>query len=613
MESIRSIERYKDREPSDINDITILLLELEDYLNSIFHENSWFRQKKSMQKTEIEDTIETLTKYMNIIHDYYAKNSHDIISDNIEINYYFVDIMTNAIIILYIYIYHYNIYDIDNHYIMDVFKKSYKEALIFFMQRIIDNCYIDNSKSIPTDQLMFKFKDIIYNNVPECRRYVSIQTKLITNFINKISVFYKIQPSNKRYVTMPKYTGICWFISFIVGITYSDKNKQLLLDKYKENRINIKDEDISSLSSIEIFTTLIYTIITEITQSNKTYNNIDEQHLNELNIYLKKTPIQCLIKLINEYNEYKKNGTDIPNEYMFIKDYLDKKHNEHYDINDYEKLGNFGIELHNYFCLNLLYKFLNITSMYLLKSGDKIYTYDTNIKNPDVILINANTNTFTGESLMSEHNRSSLNAGNGNINYIDITSDIEYTPLNIMYNGNNYELDYILYGSDHYNSWNNTGHAIVALSYDNNDYFYDSRYFIREFKHRDITLRYPCPLLKKEWKQDYKNNNSDKFCIKKCFHTYINPRSTLYLKTKNLSEDNICYTINNDIICCYVKVSREMTGGNKYYKFTNNKVEFQYKNKKYIRNIYINSKKKYVRLNNEYILLSKIKTYLKKS
>jgi hypothetical protein len=48
-------------------------------------------------------------------------------------------------------------------------------------------------------------------------------------------------------------------------------------------------------------------------------------------------------------------------------------------------------------------------------------------------------------------------------------------------------------------------------------------------------------------------------------------------------------------------------GGNSNYKKTNNKVEFTYKNKKYSRVIYINAKnKKYVRLNNEYLLLSKL-------
>ena len=61
---------------------------------------------------------------------------------------------------------------------------------------------------------------------------------------------------------MPKYTGICWFVSFIVGITYSDKNKELLLNKSTINNVNCKkDIDIFKLSAKEIFTTLIYRII----------------------------------------------------------------------------------------------------------------------------------------------------------------------------------------------------------------------------------------------------------------------------------------------------------------------------------------------------------------
>jgi len=628
MDSANIIEKYTDREPTDINDINdipILLIELEKYLNLILHDNSWFREKSSRQKSsrqkeeqkkQIQETINTLTNYMNIIHDYYNKISQETISNNIDINYQFVDTMTNAIIILYTYIYHYNIFDIENHHIMDVFKTSYKDPLIFFMERIIDNCYAVSSKSIRTDELLFNFKDIIYNNEPKCPTHMKTQISVINDFINKIAIFYKIQPSNNRFVTIPKYTGICWFVSFIIGITYSDKNKQLLINKYKENQANIKnDEHISSLSSNEIFTTLIYRIITNITKDNKTYNDINIKDLNELNIYLKKTPIQCLIKLINDYIENYKEKP-IPNEYIFIKEYLDDKNIEHYEpynLNEYEKLGKFGIKLHNYFCLNLLYRFLNIKSLYLLKSGDNIYSYDTNNTDPDVILINANTNIHSGESLKDYHNLSSINAGNGPINYEDITSKITYTPLNITYNGNNYELDYILYGSDEHNSWNNTGHAIVALSYNNKEYFYDSRYFIHEYMYNGTILRYPCPLLNTAWKEDYKNNKTGYFCIKKCFHTNINPRSNLYLKTKDLSEENICYKRTDDIICCYVKIPTEFTGGSKYYKFTNNKVEFQYNNKKYIRNIYINSKKKYVRLNNEYILLSKIKTYLKKS
>jgi hypothetical protein len=205
------------------------------------------------------------------------------------------------------------------------------------------------------------------------------------------------------------------------------------------------------------------------------------------------------------------------------------------------------------------------------------------------------------------------------INYTDITSNIIYDKPNnyIIYNNNRYELDYILYTSDIYNSWKEIGHDIVALTYNNEEYFYDSRYYIREYTYNGKTLRYPCPLLRKNWKNDYYTQDGH-FCIKKCYHTEIkNPRSSLYLNTKNLSEENICYKSNTDIICCYVKVPEpevpepevpETLGGNINYKITNNKIEFQYKNKKYIRNIYINSKKKYVKLNNEYILLSKIKS-----
>ena len=286
-----------------------------------------------------------------------------------------------------------------------------------------------------------------------------------------------------------------------------------------------------------------------------------------------------------------------------------------YTIDEYEKLGTFGIQLHNYFFLNLLYRFLNINSLYLLKSPDKIFTYETTNTNPDVIIINTNTNIFACDRLMYNHANSSKIAGY-DIKYTDISSYIEYTPYKIRYNNNNYELDYILYGADIDNSWKKTGHSIVALNYNNDEYFYDSRYFIKEYNYNGKTLRYPCPLLKKEWKKDY-YNRTNKFCIKKCFHTDINERSNLYRSTKDLSEDNICYTSNDDIICCYVKVSEEIAGeirgGNKDYKITNNKVEFQYKNKKYIRNIYINTKKKYVKLNNQFILLSKLKKDLKNS
>ena len=328
MENIKEYNTFFEsqiiQEISDINNVEILLQKLEDYLNSILREIPWFRNNKwqyskiKPSKEQINDTIIILTRYMNIIHNYYAKISHDIIQYNIDINYHFIDTMTTAIIILYSYIFNYNIYDVENHVIDNIYHPS---ILIFFMRKIINNCYVIDY-SIEDKDLLFKFKDVIYNKPPECRKSVETQTKLVVEFINKISVFYKIQPLNTRYVTMPKYTSICWFVSFIVSITYSDKNKKLLLDKLTENERNYKkDINISELTSNEIFTTLIYRIIKEITEDTKRYCDIDETSMNELNIYLKETPIQFLIKIVNEYYE-SQNKSGFPHEYSFIKDYI---------------------------------------------------------------------------------------------------------------------------------------------------------------------------------------------------------------------------------------------------------------------------------------------------
>ena len=629
---------YYNKKDTNINDIVELLKIFEKYLVSIYKPLHWFSDNKKNRES-YNVIINTLIKYMNIVYNYYDKIPITRISHNIDINYKFIDTMTIAIIILYSYIYQYNISSIEKHKTDEPIIQNKYSTLSYMMYRIIINCY--KIYIMPKkEQLLFKFKEIIYNNEPKCYIFVKQQISLVIDFIRKIKKFNEIKPSNERYITIPKYTGICWFISFIVGICYSDKNKKLLLHNKKINEINNKqNENISKLSANEIFTTLIYKIIYQITEKNKTYNNIDKKTIDELNIYLKETPIKFLIKLVNEYFE-SSNKKEFEEEYSFINDYILKKnYKTPYTLNDYNKLGDFGMQQYNYFFLNILYKFLNINSLYLLKAKSKFYTYKSENKNPDIIIINKTSNEFTGERFMESHIINSKIAGYSNVKYEDITKDIVYTPQSITYNNNNYELDYILYGSDYQNSWKNTGHAIVALNYNNKEYFYDSRYYINEYIYNGHKLRYPCPLLEKEWKKDFSSSNN-KFCVKKCFHSEIEERSAFYLDAKELTEENICYTKNTDIVCCYVKVKTKHiikepiiktdnmvefiyktkkykhdiyinTKNEKYIKFNkeytinNNKVVFIYKNKKYKRNIYINTKnKKYIKLNKEFILLS---------
>lgn len=599
-------DRY-DIESSNITQVVELLKIFQIYLDSIYLEvfRLRFRLKSGKPQVNFKTVIDTLTKYMIIIYNYYNKIDIYTISHNIDINYHFVDTMTVAIIILYSYIYFQNISHIDSHRTDSIsirYGKYTDSTLKFIMYRILTNCYTVVNTPKP-NEILYKFKDIIYNSEPQCRKFIENQTNVIVDFIKKISRFNGIKPSNSRYVTIPKYTGICWFVSFVVGICYSDGNKALLLEKETINNSKIKtSEDNTTLTATEIFTTLIYRIINEITKERKTYNEIDETTMNELNIYLKKTPIQFLLKLLNDYTTNNISDYDDYDliEYSCILKHINDKSYKSINLNDIDKLGDFGINNYNYCFLVVLYKLVNINSLYLLKSKDKWQVYNNVNKNPDILIVN--TTSGSEDFITTQH----TNINGKKVQYIDITEDITYNTQEITFNGHKYELDYIIYGSDSRNSWENTGHAIVALNYDKNEYFYDSRYYISEYTYKEHTLRYPCPLIKQSWKQDY-ISNSAKFCVKKCFHTEINHLSQLYRNSKDLTEDDICYTSNSDMVCCYVKSKEEVkkTGGENLTS-TRKKISFVIDNKKYERIIYIdNNGIEYIKFNKKSIRILK--------
>ena len=601
--------KYSKVSKSNINDVLKILNKFKKYLDTIYLNISEFKPN-----TNYDNIIETLKNYMNIIYNYYDKIEISELENNININYQFIDVMTIAIIILYSYIFFNNK--------SKIIKNKKDTTFTFIMHKILIKYYAAISSPI-NKKTFYKFKIIIYNNKPNQKSY-------IIDFINKISKFNKIKPSDKRYFTIPQYTGICWLISFIVGICYSDKNKALLIKKFNFNKNNYKkDEPIANISAKQIFTTLIYRIIKEITEVRKRYDEIDEKTTNELNIYLKETPIKFLIKLINEYY-YNPNKDDYSKEYIFIKDYINvmqylltKKYfikkikiinqkfkekgsdkndiindiiklkeiypYDYYYFNDlfnnyiklynfyvkndktkinlfdkeipisidkfkkitgvnykpltidnFLKLGNVGLHRYNNLFLKVLYKFLNIDSLYLIKTYNKFYTYENNDTIPDIILIDIDNDYYIIDNIK--------------VAIKEIVDKITYESTDIIsYKGQKYAIDYILNFSDVDNSWKKAGHVNVVLNYNNEEYFYDSSYSIKKYIHKNKTLRYSCPLLKKEWKKDFASKKS-KFCIKKCFHTNLNDKSKLFNDFKNAANENICYSSNNKNICCYVKV-----------------------------------------------------------
>ena len=602
--------KYSKVSKSNINDVLKILKKFKKYLDTIYLNISEFKPN-----TNYDNIIETLKNYMNIIYNYYDKIQISQLENNININYQFIDVMTIAIIILYSYIF-FN----DK---TKIIKNKKDTTFKFIMHKILIKYYAGISSPI-NKKTFYKFKIIIYNNKPNQKSY-------IIDFINKISKFNKIKPSNKRYFTIPQYTGICWFIAFIVGICYSDKNKELLIKKFNSNKKNYKkDEPIANLSAKQIFTTLIYRIIKEITENGKRYDEIDGKTINELNIYLKETPIKFLIKLMNEYY-YNPNKDDYSKEYIFIKDYINEmqfnltkkyfinkikiinnkikekginkndirkdiiklKEIYPYDyyyfyhlfdnykklfnsyildnflivlrlrnmkpisinkfkkitginykpltIDNYKKLGDFGLATYDNIFLKALYKFLNINCLYLIKTKNKFYTCENNNTIPDIILISIDNDNYIIDNI--------------SLDVKEIIDKITYESTDIIYyKGHKYAIDYILHSSDQNNSWDNSGQVIVALNYNNEEYLYDSSYFIKKYIHKNKTLRYSCPLLKKEWKKDFVSSKKTKFCIKKCFHTNLNHKSKIHNDYKHVNTESMCYTFNNEITCCYVKV-----------------------------------------------------------
>ena len=210
-------------------------------------------------------------------------------------------------------------------------------------------------------------------------------------------------------------------------------------------------------------------------------------------------------------------------------------------IDNFLKLGDFSLATYDNLFLKVLYNFLNINCLYLVKVKNKFYTYENNNTIPDIILISIDYDNY-----IIDNKKEDLK---------EIVAKITYESTDIIYyNGQKYAIDYILQGSDQYNSWHNLGHMIVALNYNNEEYFYDSSYSIKKYIHKNKTLRCSCPLLKKEWKKDFIASKKTKFCIKKCFDTNLNDKSKIHNDYKHVNTESICYTFNHEITCCYVKV-----------------------------------------------------------
>jgi hypothetical protein len=387
------------------------------------------------------------------------------------------------------------------------------------------------------------------------------QIKAIELFLNtlKKDIFYKIlqirnlyikiNSKNINYITIPQYTNICWYISLITGIAYSDLSKQLIYSKHKHERIFDNK-----------FKEMIMYIINNITKDYKEYDYTNY----DLFEYLKKTPIKILNNIIlnvltfflNDFtnkdlvkinnNIIYFSNNKIKNEFLeYIKKFKYTRYS--YFVRFFNKnINDNKINLNTTSEYGLLHKTENHIILYLYNLLDiKIKYFYVNSIDDNLLFFKSKieTDDDNPDTIILEYN-------NENIYYQDYYEQI-FLPINrhdiangiITYNGNNYKLDYILHHDNHKECKFDIGcgHCIVGISYNNIEYIYDSATL---FKKIDDIYDIPCSLIKQKWSKDI--NKDITYCTYDC-------KYNLECKIDD-NRTNFCYTFNNDIIYIYVKI-----------------------------------------------------------
>jgi hypothetical protein len=153
---------------------------------------------------------------------------------------------------------------------------------------------LNNAIEILTDEERLKHNS---DEIQELKQLLAYQLNILTESNDEL-----LEIKESSFITIPQYGAICWFISMLTCLTYSDKNKQLLLEKKEINEekiIDIKDFS-DDMKSDEIFVSFIYYIINKITKDFNKYNKQLKKNC-DLFYYLKKVPIFFLTTMIGEY------------------------------------------------------------------------------------------------------------------------------------------------------------------------------------------------------------------------------------------------------------------------------------------------------------------------
>jgi hypothetical protein len=493
----------------------------------------------------------------------------------------FYDIKTNKITSIKNIVRKYN-YEILN--IQKPFNKILP-YLLHFSTKYLDNIDYNPHYKVPNNPL-----DIITSK--------KTMIEYIKYYIYHINNTIFIKPNiNNNYITIPQYKNICWFVSMITGIAYSDMSKNLLLSN-KKARFNNK---------YQAFNDFIFYIIDNITKNHKTYNENFSKDCEILKV-LKKQPTKVITSLIINYTKYNENKciTSLLNIIkLAITDNFSKKIKYYRNkiVNKYD-FNYFLCKFISHLPLNIFTDFIQVLNIKnindfnnkkkILKTLLKIkikdyydkfkistiygsysreidiisFFYDIlHIKNlcckcykvDDIISTNyIKGDTISPDIILLEFINNPNNIKKNDIN-ITININININSKEIIFNGNKYKLDYIINSSNDILSCNTCGHTISAIHYNKQQYFYNTSNEINLIKcngndnendNGNDKIYIPCFLIKNNWtKKIFTNVN---YKLQKCSYIEINP---LNISQKdNIIEENLYYNFSSDIVYVYVKI-----------------------------------------------------------
>lgn len=438
----------------------------------------------------------------------------------------------------------------------------------------------------------------------------NIYKYIIKNYNLLKSVSNNVQ---NDYITIPQYTGICWFSAMLTGMCYSDASRNLINSKI--NSITTSENNKSDQLFIDIVKKIleVSTIFLRYDKNLSTHCDLFKFFKYKLTEYLMAKLNEVKIKIEKENNgNYTKQLLLIgDNEYyyinklnMILEDTNEDINKEIKKGNNITKIDNMGITSDALFILELLYNILDINALFII-SGEKgmfkkkTYTID---KIPEIIIVET----------IANHEESDL------IENIEILKDIQTTEDGFIYKNHIYKLDYMLYSA---NSKNNVctkegcGHCVSSIHYNGEQYYYNSGYSRTTIEHNGECgdyIRIPCSLIRQDWVNSSINNDDKQyFYMNECFYREADiTLDSIKIEYKVEDESSALFSKINNVVCVYVKVGKVTEGGkNIIYKSTHKKVNIMNKNKTIIeRIVYIdNNKNKYIKFNKKYESLSNFK------